>query len=90
MDEDQEVSQLEIRNPLLEEGIQKRFEEEIMDMVHRGSSIIDAIVEWCEINEIEPEAIIDLVQGPIKDSIHSEAISRHLIRGQKKANWMLG
>lgn len=38
-----------------------KFHTDIGVMVNRGSSYIDAIIQWCEENDQEVESVVDII-----------------------------
>lgn len=47
-------------------------------------SYIDAILELCETNNLEPEAISKSLSKPIKEKIELEATSKNLLKRKNK------
>lgn len=60
----------------------KRFTEEIEKIAHSegGMSYIDAIVHFCEKNNIEVESIPKLISKPLKEKLKAEAMELNLLR----------
>lgn len=54
----------------------KKFAMIIEDMVRNGAggvSYMDAILDYCEKHEMEPDAIAPLVSKPLKEKIEADA-----------------
>jgi hypothetical protein len=64
---------------------QKEFEDSIKCIVKekRLTSIIDAIVLYCESNKIEIETAASLITPRMKSLIESEAIKNKMIKSKK-------
>jgi len=60
----------------------KRFTEEIEKIAHTdgGMSYIDAIVFFCEKNNIEVESVPKLISKPLKEKLKAEAQTLNLLR----------
>ena len=60
----------------------KRFTEEIERIAHAdgGMSYIDAIVFFCEKNNIEVESVPKLISKPLKEKLKAEAQTLNLLR----------
>ena len=52
-----------------------RFAQEIESLVqtHQGMSYIDAIIHFCEMNNIDVESVPKLISKPLKEKIRYEA-----------------
>lgn len=52
----------------------KKFAMVIESMVSKGDvSYMDAILDYCERNEMEPETIAPLISKPLKEKIEADA-----------------
>ena len=60
----------------------KRFAEEIEKLTHDNNDMkyIDAIIHFCEKNNIDVESISKLISKPLKEKIKAEAIELNLLR----------
>jgi len=60
----------------------KRFAEEIEKLTHDNNDMkyIDAIIHFCEKNNIDVESIPKLISKPLKEKIKAEAIELNLLR----------
>lgn len=64
----------------------EKFSEEIEQYVMKTKlSYIDSIVEYCELNDIEIEAVGKLISKPLKEKIRFEAIELNYITATTKA-----
>lgn len=60
----------------------KRFTLMIEDLVkHKHMPYMDAVLQICIDREIDPLDVGSLISPAIKDKIHAEAISNHLMKG---------
>ncbi len=63
----------------------EKFAEEIEALVLKTRmNYIDAIVEYCNNNEIELETVGKLVSKPLKEKIKCEAIELNYLKGTSK------
>jgi len=52
----------------------KKFAMKIEEMVSKGNiTYMDAILEYCEQNEMEPDSIAPLVSKPLKEKLEADA-----------------
>jgi len=60
----------------------RKFTQEIETIAHtnEGMSYIDAIVFFCEKNNVDVESIPKLISKPLKDKIKAEAMELNLLR----------
>ena len=64
----------------------EKFSEEIEQYVLRTKlSYIDAIVEYCDLHEIEMDVVSKLISKPLKEKIKFEAIELNFITATTKA-----
>ena len=75
-------SKKDISNAINEKFISKdKFAEEIESIVLNGQhSYIEAIVEYCEQNEIELDTVGKLVSRPLKEKIRYEATELNFLK----------
>ena len=75
-------SQKEIDEALTQKFISKdKFAEDIESLVlHTKLSYIDAIVQYCEQNEIEIETVNKLVSRPLKEKLKAEAMDLNFLK----------
>lgn len=69
------------------EETQKSFDERVIYLLKSGHSAIDAILDWCSISGIEPEAVGQFISEPLKQKLEQEGIELHLLKnpaGKKK------
>ena len=73
--------------PSIEDLIQKKFysskkfAEEIESIVHENRmKYIDAIVFFCETNNLDVDSIPKLVSKPLKEKLKAEAIELNLLK----------
>lgn len=58
----------------------KKFSYQIEEYVNKtGSSYLDAILEYCSDNNLEPESVASLITKPLKEKIEVEAMKLNLI-----------
>lgn len=58
----------------------KKFSYEIEEYVKKtGVSYLDAIMEYCTENKIEPETVATLISKPLKEKIEADAMKLNLI-----------
>ena len=65
-----------------------RFAQEIESLVHNTSgnmSYIDAIIHFCEQNNIEVEAVPKLISKPLKEKIKYEASELNFLKRSSRA-----
>ena len=63
-----------------------KFSEDIEELVKRTQmNYIDAIVEYCELNNIEIETVPKLISKPLKERLKCDAIELNYIRRTTKA-----
>ena len=60
----------------------RRFAEEIEAIAHdnKGMKYIDAIVHFCEKNNLDVESIPKLISKPLKEKIKCEAMEMNLLK----------
>ncbi len=60
----------------------RRFAEEIESIAHdnKGMKYIDAIVHFCEKNNLDVESIPKLISKPLKEKIKCEAMEMNLLK----------
>jgi len=60
----------------------RRFAEEIESIVgeNKGMKYIDAIVFFCEKNNLDVESIPKLVSKPLKEKLKAEAVELNLLK----------
>tara|TARA_B100001057_G_C22785952_1_gene925560 strand:+ start:380 stop:652 length:273 start_codon:yes stop_codon:yes gene_type:complete len=60
----------------------RRFAEEIEAIAHdnKGMKYIDAIVHFCEKNNLDVESIPKLISKPLKEKIKCEAMELNLLK----------
>lgn len=58
----------------------KKFSYEIEEFVKKtGVSYLDAVLEYCTENKIEPETVATLISKPLKEKIEVDAMKLNLI-----------
>ena len=58
----------------------KKFSYEIEEFVKKtGVSYLDAVLEYCQENKIEPETVASLISKPLKEKIEADAMKLNLI-----------
>ena len=65
-----------------------RFAQEIESLVHNTSgnmSYIDAIIHFCEQNNIDVEAVPKLISKPLKEKIKYEASELNFLKRSSRA-----
>jgi len=63
----------------------QEFTEEVIELVEaRGYTVMDAILDRCELYHIDPESVEDLISEPIKTKLKQEAISLNFFKKTKK------
>ena len=60
----------------------RKFAEEIESFVHsnKGMSYIDAIVHFCENNNIDVETVPKLISKPLKEKLKAEAMNLNFLK----------
>ena len=62
-----------------------KFMENIEELVQRTNmTYIDAVLHYCEENNLEPETAGQLVGGKLKQQIQEEAEELHLVKSSAK------
>lgn len=66
---------------------QSRFAQEIEELVRDNSDMnyIDAIVHFCEQNNIELDSVPKLISKPLKDKIKCEAMELNFLKRTSRA-----
>jgi hypothetical protein len=64
-----------------------RFAQEIESLVqtHQGMSYIDAIIHFCEMNNIDIESVPKLISKPLKEKIKYEAMELNFLKKTSRA-----
>ena len=58
----------------------KKFSYEIEEYVKKtGMSYLDAVMEYCSENKIEPETVATLISKPLKEKLEADAMKLNLI-----------
>jgi len=58
----------------------KKFSYEIEEFVKKtGVSYLDAVLEYCSENKIEPETVASLITKPLKEKIEVDAMKLNLL-----------
>ena len=58
----------------------KKFSYEIEQFVKKtGVSYLDAVMEYCTENKIEPETVASLISKPLKEKIEVDAMKLNLL-----------
>ena len=58
----------------------KKFSYEIEEFVKKtGVSYLDAVMEYCTENKIEPETVASLISKPLKEKIEVDAMKLNLL-----------
>ena len=58
----------------------KKFSYEIEEYVKKtGVSYLDAVMEYCTENKIEPETVASLISKPLKEKIEVDAMKLNLL-----------
>ena len=70
---------------------QSRFVQEIEELVRDNSDMnyIDAVLHFCEVNEIEVESVPKLLSKPLKEKIKYEAQRLNYMKKTSRAKLML-
>ena len=65
----------------------KKFTEAIETLAHEkeGMSYVDAIVHFCEQNNIDVESVPNLITKPLKEKIKAEAMELNLLKRTSRA-----
>jgi len=67
-----------------------RFSTEVETLVNSDSmSYIDAIIHYCDINDIELETVPKLISKPLKEKLKHEAQQLNFIKKTSRAKLML-
>jgi len=76
--EQMEITLLDATNQQLRE----RFMVEVRDKMKSTESIMQCILEVCELWEIEPEFASNLIDDTMKNELKQDAISLHYFEGE--------
>ena len=81
------ATQKEINEELSKKFVSKeKFAEEIESLVLRTQmNYIDAIVEYCEINNIEVDAIGKMISKPLKEKLKYDATELNFLKKTTRA-----
>ncbi len=67
-----------------------RFSSEVEILVNSDSmSYIDAIIHYCDVNDIELETVPKLISKPLKEKLKHEAQQLNFIKKTSRAKLML-
>ncbi len=67
-----------------------RFSSEVETLVNSDSmSYIDAIIHYCDVNDIELETVPKLISKPLKEKLKHEAQQLNFIKKTSRAKLML-
>jgi hypothetical protein len=67
-----------------------RFSQEVEKIAHENSmNYIDAIVHYCETNEIEIESVSKLISKPLKEKLKFDAQKLNFMKKTSRAKLML-
>ena len=67
-----------------------RFSSEVETLVNGDSmSYIDAIIHYCDVNDIELETVPKLISKPLKEKLKHEAQQLNFIKKTSRAKLML-
>lgn len=67
-----------------------RFSQEVEKIAYENSmNYIDAIVHYCETNEIEIESVSKLISKPLKEKLKYDAQKLNYIKKTSRAKLML-
>jgi hypothetical protein len=67
-----------------------KFSQDVEKIAHDNSmNYIDAIVHYCEMNEIEIEKVPKLISKPLKEKLRYDAQKLNFIRKTSRAKLML-
>ncbi|WDS61143.1 late promoter transcription accessory protein [Synechococcus phage S-BM3] len=66
---------------------QQRFSKDIEQLVHneKDFNYIDAVVFYCEENEIEIEKVSKLISKPLKEKLRCEALDLNFLKKTSRA-----
>ena len=81
----------------LEKALQSKFfssagfaqEIETLVQVHKDMNYIDAIIHYCDQNEIELETVPKLISKPLKEKLKYDAQELNFIKRTSRAKLML-
>lgn len=80
----------EIMAELLEDGVSQTqmetFHSRIYEMVAEGLSVIEAISDYCEEHEIDPQVIKKLINPVMMDDLTKEACTKNLLKPSLRVN----
>jgi hypothetical protein len=70
---------------------QTKFSKIIEDIVKRNSDMnyIDAIVHYCEENNLEVESVSKLISKPLKEKIKCDAINLNFLKRTSRAKLLI-
>ena len=57
----------------------KVFQAEVLKYVRSGHTYIEAILEFCDHHEIEPDMVSELIDRPMKENLEAEGIRLHML-----------
>jgi|TARA_A100001388_G_scaffold131465_1_gene97331 hypothetical protein len=81
------------RSKLLEDKFMTtaRFSQEVERIVlnNKDMNYIDAIIHYCEVNEIELETVPKLISKPLKEKLKFDAQKLNFIKRTSRAKLML-
>jgi len=83
---------MEDKNKLFEDKFMTvaRFSSEVETLVNSDSmSYIDAIIHYCDTNDIELETVPKLISKPLKEKLRHEAQQLNFIKKTSRAKLML-
>ena len=83
---------MEDKTKLLEDKFMTvaRFSTEVETLVNSDSmSYIDAIIHYCDVNDIELETVPKLISKPLKEKLKHEAQQLNFIKKTSRAKLML-
>ena len=68
-----------------------RFSQDVEKLVLNNSDMnyIDAVIHYCEINEIEIESVSKLVSKPLKEKLKYDAQKLNVMKKTSRAKLML-
>lgn len=67
-----------------------RFSQEVEQIAHENSmNYIDAIIHYCETNEIELESVPKLISKPLKEKLKYDAQKLNYIKKTSRAKLLL-
>jgi len=67
-----------------------KFSQEVEKIVYEYSmNYIDAIIHYCELNDIEIESVSKLISKPLKEKLKYDAQKLNFIRKTSRAKLML-